>query len=91
VPGSIGLRLYVRPRFARVGMIMDIEADTEAPNIERTAVAWTLVEQLCASEQVDVRSSVDRVARRFDPSRVVEARQSWQGQQPICVYGRRRR
>lgn len=64
---------------------MDIAADTQAPTIEWTAVARTMMEQLSAKEQAEIRSSVDQVARGFDPSRVAEVRRSWQGRQPFHV------
>ena len=64
---------------------MDITADTQAPTIEWAPVARTMLEQLSADEQAEVRSSVARVARRFDPNRVTQIRRSPQGQQPFFV------
>jgi len=41
---------------------MDITPDTQSPTVEWAPVARTMMEQLSADEQVEVRSSVDRVA-----------------------------
>ena len=64
---------------------MDLAADTQSPTIEWTPVAQTMMEQLSAEEQAEVRSSVDRVARRFDPDRVAQVNRSRPGRPPFYV------
>lgn len=41
------------------------------------------MDQMSETEQADVRSSVDHIARRFDPSRVMKVSRSRPGQQPF--------
>lgn len=43
------------------------------------------MEQLSAEEQAEVRSSIDQVARRFDPNDVTKVSRSQQGRQPFYV------
>ena len=64
---------------------MDLAADTQSPTIEWAPVAQTMMEQLSAQEQAEVRSSVDRVARRFDPDRVAQVNRSRPGRPPFYV------
>src|SRR5271166_6695586 len=64
---------------------MDITADAQAPMVEWAPVARTMMEQLSADEQAEVRSSVDFVARRFDPSRVKHVKPARLGQRPFFV------
>ena len=54
-------------------------------SIEWAPVARTMMEQLSADEQADVRSSVDRVARGFSAANVMEVQRRRQGQRPFFV------
>jgi len=64
---------------------MDIAADTKSPAVEWAPVAQTMMEQLSLEEQAEVRSSVDLVARRFDPNRVAQVNRSSPGRPPFYV------
>ncbi len=64
---------------------MDVTAETEAATIEWAPVARTMMEQLSDVEQADVRSSIDRIARRFDPTQVEHIAPRRQGQRPFYV------
>jgi phage-related protein len=65
---------------------MDMTADMQMPTVEWTPVARTMMEQLSVIEQAEVRSSVDQVARGFDPSRFRQVKPVRQGQRSFFVH-----
>jgi len=65
--------------------VMDVIADTQTATIEWAPVARTMMEQLSDAEQAEVRSSVDRIARGFDPAQVERIVPRRQGQRPFFV------
>jgi len=64
---------------------MDITADIQTPAIEWAPVARTMMEQLSAIEQAEVRSSVDQFTRGFDPARFRKVKPLRRGQLPFFV------
>jgi hypothetical protein len=64
---------------------MDITADTQAPTVEWAPVALTMMEQLSAAEQAEVRSSVEQVARGVAPIHLRPVKPTRQGQRPFFV------
>jgi len=65
--------------------MMDVITETQTATIEWAPVARTMMEQLSDAEQAEVRSSVDRVARGFDPTQVERIAPRRQGQRPFFV------
>ena len=63
----------------------DVTAETETTVIEWVPVAQTMMEQLFDAEQAEVRSSVARIARHFDPAQVERIAPGRQGQRPFYV------
>jgi len=50
--------------------VMDVITETQTATIKWAPVARTMMEQLSDAEQAEVRFSVDRIARGFDPAQV---------------------
>jgi phage-related protein len=65
---------------------MNIATEMQTPTVEWTPVARTMMEQLSATEQAEVRSSVDQVARGFDPIHFRQVKPVRQGQRPFFVH-----
>jgi hypothetical protein len=64
---------------------MDITANAQVPTVEWAPVARTMMEQLSAEEQAEVRSSVERIVRRFDLSLVNPVQPARQERHPFFV------
>jgi hypothetical protein len=62
---------------------MDMVAETQTPTVEWARVAQTIMEQLSADEQAEVRSAVDRLARGVDPPGLVQVHRSRPGLPPF--------